>query len=152
VKVAIGQPQTLKEQIASMIVAKRFEEKEVFVKKSGSNSRLHKNLFWGLMYFHAIVTNRKDFGVAGWNAPYQFQTSDFDISCAQLSGMFGKVLGKEQEVQLKATVETLRYYYAQVNYGGRIEAAEDQAIVDAVLSDVLSERIANVERLEANMS
>ena len=49
-----------------------FQEQDDYFTKSMKNARVHRNLFFGLMYFHAIVTNRNNYGIIGWNIPYYF--------------------------------------------------------------------------------
>ena len=120
VKVAVQQAQTLREQASAMVQAKRFQEKDSFFKKSGRNSKYHKNIFFGLMYFHALVTNRRHYGVLGWNVPYAFEASDFDISCAQLATLMRPSAQTSGAVPLRACLDTLRYFYAHVNYAGRV--------------------------------
>jgi hypothetical protein len=56
------------------------QEKETFFRKSGKNSQFHKNLFFGLAYFHSILDTRGKYGTLGWHVPYKFDFSDFEIS------------------------------------------------------------------------
>lgn len=52
---------------------------DLFV-NSQTNSNFHKNLFFSLCYFHAVMEGRKKYGAIGWNVPYQFDLADFEIS------------------------------------------------------------------------
>jgi len=61
------------------------QEKEAFFRKSGKNANVHKNLFFSLAYFHSILEGRIKYGVLGWNVPYKFDVSDFEVSNAQLT-------------------------------------------------------------------
>ena len=36
------------------------------------NCQMHKNLFFSLMYLHAMLESRKKYGALGWNISYQF--------------------------------------------------------------------------------
>ena len=49
------------------------------------NCQMHKNLFFSLMYLHAMLESRKKYGTLGWNINYQFDQGDFEISANQLS-------------------------------------------------------------------
>jgi len=39
-----------------------------------------KKLAYGLSIFHGVLLERKRFGPIGWNQPYNFSLSDFEIS------------------------------------------------------------------------
>lgn len=41
---------------------------------------LHKNLYFGLCYLHAVLDGRRAYGPLGWNLVYDFDKNDFDIS------------------------------------------------------------------------
>jgi hypothetical protein len=58
------------------------QEKDSYFRKSGKNGSFHKNLFFGLAYFHSIMDSRGKYGTLGWHVPYKFDFSDFDISNA----------------------------------------------------------------------
>jgi len=111
----------MKLQILKM---QKFQDREFNFKKSQRNSNLHKNLVFGLMYFHALVSNRRNYGIVGWNVPYKFDFSDFEVSCAQLASLM-KPAAPAAESSLRNSLQVLRYYVAHVNYAGKIQRAED---------------------------
>jgi len=92
------------------------QAKEAYFRKSGKNSNFHKNMFFGLVYFHAILQGRKKYGTIGWNVPYQFDFSDFEVSSAQLS----LLMKQQRNPSRKAILEMLRYFYAFINYAGKM--------------------------------
>jgi hypothetical protein len=61
------------------------QEQDGFFRKSGRHANVHKNLFVGLAYFHAILGSRARFGNLGWNLPQKFEQNDFEMSNLQLT-------------------------------------------------------------------
>jgi len=73
---------TIKAKMEEMLLD---QSRDAFVRKSGKNAGYHKNLFFGLAYLRSIVEGRKKYGALGWNLPYKFDVSDFEVSNAQLT-------------------------------------------------------------------
>ena len=49
--------------------------------RDDSTPRLEwKNLLFGLYFSNAIINERKEYGVLDWNIPYEFSTSDLEVS------------------------------------------------------------------------
>jgi len=81
----------------------------------------YKNLLFALTFFHAVLVERKKFLTLGWNIPYAFNDSDFDV-CNNLLRYF---LNKQDETPLEA----LKYLIAQALYGGRVTDEIDRRLL-----------------------
>lgn len=112
------------------------QDKESFFRKSGTKAVYHKNLFYGLAYLHSILEGRKKYGTLGWNVPYKFDFSDFEISNAQLTHVM-----KHNSGDFKAVLDMLKYFYANINYAGKIQRVEDQITLNAILNDLFNEKV-----------
>jgi len=44
----------------------------------------YKKLLFALAYFHAAILERRKYGAIGWNIPYEWMNSDFQVSKTQV--------------------------------------------------------------------
>jgi dynein heavy chain len=78
-----------------------------------------------LCYFHATLLERRKFKNLGWNIPYDFNDSDFDI-CEDVLCMYID--------NYEATPwEAIRYLIGEANYGGRVTDSWDRRLVNTYL-------------------
>jgi dynein heavy chain len=85
----------------------------------------YKKLLFGLAFFHAVILERRKFGPIGWNIPYEWMDSDFQVSREQVR----MYLVSQPDVPWI----TLRYIIAEVNYGGRVTDDKDVRLISSLL-------------------
>jgi dynein heavy chain, axonemal len=98
-----------------------------------SKPDVYRKLLFGLAFFHANVQERRKFGPLGWNVPYEFNSSDLDISRRQLE-MF---LDEYDHVPYRV----LNFLVSYINYGGRVTDDKDLRTIDVILMDYFTPRI-----------
>ena len=59
----------------------------------------YRRLFFSLCWFHSVLLERRKFKTLGWNTPYDFNDSDFDI-CENILALY--LDEYPQEVQWEA--------------------------------------------------
>ncbi|KAF4737082.1 hypothetical protein FOZ63_019834, partial [Perkinsus olseni] len=94
--------------------------------EGNSKPKAFKKLLFALAFFHAVILERRKFGPIGWNIPYEWMDSDFQVSTEQLD----MYLNEQPGVPLK----TLSYLVAEVNYGGRVTDDKDVRLITAILA------------------
>lgn len=87
------------------------------------NAKELKILIFTLSFLHAVIIERRKFLTLGWNIPYAFNQSDFNI-CT-------KVISKLLENPGKAiSWDALRFLIADIHYGGRVTDEWDQRLLN----------------------
>jgi len=86
----------------------------------------YKKLLFAMCWFHAVLVDRRKFLHLGWNIPYDFNDSDFDVSelCLRL------YLDEYDETPWDA----LKYLISEINYGGRVTDDLDRRLMNVYMA------------------
>ncbi|CAH8511548.1 unnamed protein product [Schistosoma rodhaini] len=93
----------------------------------------YKKLLFSLCYFHSVLLERKKFLMLGWNIPYEFNDSDFEVS----EHLLTNYLGQYDETPWDA----LRYLIADINYGGHVTDDWDRRLLNTYISDYFRDEV-----------
>jgi len=85
----------------------------------------YKKMVFELCYFHSTLLERRKFKNLGWNIPYDFNDSDFDI-CEDVLVLY---IDNYEHTPWEA----IRYLIGEANYGGRVTDAWDRRLVNTYL-------------------
>ncbi|EKX36467.1 hypothetical protein GUITHDRAFT_97557 [Guillardia theta CCMP2712] len=100
----------------------------------------YKKMCFVLCYFHASLLERRKFKNLGWNIPYDFNDSDFDI-CEDLLVLY---LDNYEQTPWEA----IRYLIGEANYGGRVTDNWDRRLVTTYLESWYSETLFDTENFK----
>ncbi|NWX90356.1 DYH10 protein, partial [Nothoprocta pentlandii] len=97
-----------------------------------------KSLVYVLAFFHAVVQERRKFGKIGWNVPYDFNESDFQVCMEILNTYLTKAFQQNDE---KIPWSSLKYLIGEVMYGGRAIDSFDRRILTVYMDEYLGDFI-----------
>jgi dynein heavy chain len=92
----------------------------------------YKRLLFGLVWFHAILLERRKFKSLGFNIPYDFNESDFAI-CHDLIIVF------LDEYPDRIPFDAMKYLIAEANYGGRVTDDFDRRLVNCYIAELFQD-------------
>jgi dynein heavy chain, axonemal len=89
----------------------------------------YRRLLFALVWFHAILLERRKFKSLGFNIPYDFNESDFAI-CHDLIIVF------LDEYPTRIPFDAMKYLIAEANYGGRVTDDFDRRLVNVYIGEL----------------
>ncbi|CAK7310997.1 Dynein axonemal heavy chain 6 [Vulpes lagopus] len=84
-----------------------------------------KKLLFSLCFFNALINERKNYGILGWNIAYKFSSSDLEVAI--------KMLENALSTRSSISWPTLRYLFGEVIYGGRVTDTWDRRCLNTLL-------------------
>ncbi|XP_076240945.1 dynein heavy chain 2, axonemal kl-2 [Calliopsis andreniformis] len=96
----------------------------------------YKKLLFALVFFHAILLERKKFQQLGWNVIYSFNDSDFVVS--------ENLLQVYLDAYADTPWESLKYLIAGVCYGGHVTDDWDRRLLMTYVQQYFTEEALNV--------
>ena len=100
---------------------------------------IYKKLLFSLIWFHAILLERRKFKSLGFNVIYDFNESDFAI-CHDLIVVF------LDEYPDKVPFDAMKYLIAEANYGGRVTDDWDRRLVNVYIGELFCEESVQSEK------
>jgi len=94
--------------------------KEGHFRKSIENANLHKNLYFGLSYLHAVLDGRGLYGTLGWNVAHEFDINDFQISDSLITSYIKRAVKDNSQI-----IRSLKYIFGKINFAGKVSRVED---------------------------
>eukprot|EP00911_Craspedida_sp_UC1_P002095 UC1_evm8s1611 len=88
-----------------------------------------RKILFAMVYFHAVMVQRRKFGASGWNCNYPFNTGDLTISV--------DVLYSYLENNSTVPWTDLRYLFGEIFYGGHITDNLDRRLCATYLVEYL---------------
>jgi len=98
-------------------------------------SKNWKRLLFSLVFYNALILERRKFGSIGWNIPYGWMNADLKTATMQLR------LYLEENAAAEVPFETLLVMVGDVTYGGRITDKLDQRTNRSILAQFFSQNV-----------
>ncbi|XP_053509735.1 dynein axonemal heavy chain 10 isoform X2 [Ictalurus furcatus] len=97
-----------------------------------------RSLVYVLTFFHAVVQERRKYGKIGWNVPYDFNESDFQVCLEILNTYLTKA---HTQGDTAIPWGSLKYLIGEVMYGGRAIDSFDRRILTVYMDEYLGDFI-----------
>lgn len=131
VKMTNEPPTGLQQNLLRSYINEPVKNTEFYMGCPGKEA-MFSRLLYAIAFFHAVVQERRTFGPLGWNIPYGFNESDFDISVQQL-----QMFVNESE----NPYEAVNYLTGECNYGGRVTDDWDRRLIVTILENFINPQV-----------
>ena len=145
IKMTVESPEGVKSNLINLLKSqqKQWSYDYTSMKQRGKEYVFTK-LFIGLMHFHSILLERKNFGPIGWNIQYNFNEADFLISKNILKSNL------EKKSNIDVPFKAITYLTSDCIYGGRVTDDWDRRTLTAILSDIYSVNMIDDDNFKIN--
>ncbi|CAF0762898.1 unnamed protein product [Adineta steineri] len=96
----------------------------------------YRKLLFALTFFHSIIIERKKFLQLGWNIPYTFNDSDFQIS--------ENLLAIYLDMYDKTPFDALKYLIAIIIYGGHCTDEWDMRLLNTYINSYIRDETLDI--------
>jgi dynein heavy chain len=93
-------------------------------------------VLYTLVFLHAVVLERRKYGKIGWNVPYDFNESDFNISRRLLALYLEKA---HEDGDENIPWGSLKYLIGDAMYGGRVSDNFDRRVLSTYLAEYMGD-------------
>ncbi|KAL8578359.1 Dynein heavy chain 2, axonemal [Nucella lapillus] len=93
----------------------------------------YRRLLFCLCFFHSVLLERRKFLMLGWNIPYEFNDSDFEVS--------ENLLSLYLDLYEDTPWDALKYLVAGINYGGHVTDDWDRRLLMTYMADYFAEKV-----------
>ncbi|XP_030743682.1 dynein axonemal heavy chain 14 [Echinops telfairi] len=132
-KVAVEYPQGLKSNLLQTFGHSGSGEVTEEIFENPDFGPWWKKILFSLCFFNAVINERKNYGILGWNLPYEFSSSDLEVAIKMLQNF----LREHSTIPWQG----LRYLLGEVIYGGRVTDHWDKQGLKALLCEFCNPRV-----------
>ena len=101
---------------------------------------LWKKLLFSIMFFHALVLERRKFGPLGWNIRYAFSETDREVSIKTLCMFLNEQVEGDEAIP-RPVWDALLYVSGEIHYGGRVTDFLDRRTLMSMLGLVYNDEV-----------
>lgn len=103
-------------------------------------------LFFLLSWVHGIFQERGLFVPLGWKANYDFNDSDYETGLFVIDTWIDSIARNRSNIAPSAIPwESIKSLLADIVYGGKVEANEDQQVLHSIIDSVFKEEAYNLD-------